>query len=114
MGKRSATTRISRTFLRGNTKATALLPRRNCIASRWCSKPSSLRREATNELQTQSLAAKRSENERQARPVPGDECFAEHVVPRNARRGQRRVDRERRRADRVRLGLPRRDLRDVF
>src|SRR5947208_13714394 len=112
--KRSATTKISRTFLHGNIKATARSSRRNCIESNLCSKPSSSRRGATNEIQTQSLATEKSQDKREAGRIPGDQRFAEHVVSRNARRGERGAHRERRRTDRVRFGLPRGHLRDVL
>src|SRR2546423_924243 len=114
MAKRCATTKISRTPSPGNTGATARSPRRSCIASRSCLKPSNLLREATNELQAQGLAAERSEDERQARRISGHGRFPEHVVPRNARCRERRANRERRGADRVRFRLPGRNLRDVF
>src|SRR5437588_681037 len=53
------------------------------------------------ELSPQGLAAARCEDERQTRRVPSQQRFPQHVVPRNARRGERRAHRQGRRTDRV-------------
>ena len=61
----------------------------------------------------QSLAAGGPDCAREARGLPRRARLARHVVSRDARRRERGADLEGRGSDRVRLGLPRGDLRRV-
>src|ERR1700730_94306 len=113
--KRSATMKISPRFSPGNSRErTARSPLRDYIVSRSTSKPFISPSEATNELQTQSLAPERS-------TIAGETCrlrraghSAAGVVAGNARHRERASAFARRRTGRVRFRLPRRNLRNVL
>ena len=66
-----------------------------------------------NAHQAARLASSRARRARQARGLHGRGRQPRHVVPRDARRRQRRTDPEGAGSDRLRLGLPRRHLRIV-
>ncbi len=62
---------------------------------------------------SQGLASGRPGPARAAGPLHGRERLGRHVLPRDARRRQRRADREGGGPDRLRLGLPRGHLRHL-